>query len=70
VVADFTIEGEPEVGGVVGESAIQKTGIHDPAVLECIQETMYALEIDPPAGGGVVHVTYPFKFAASDDGQP
>ena len=70
VVVDFTIEGEPEVGGLVGESSIQKTSIHDPAVLECIQETMYALEIDPPSGGGVVHVNYPFKFAASDDGQP
>ncbi|HEY8143598.1 MAG TPA: sigma-70 family RNA polymerase sigma factor [Kofleriaceae bacterium] len=66
VVVDFTIEGEPEVGGVVGESSIGKTSMDDPAVLECIQETMYALEIDPPAGGGLVHVKYPFEFAASD----
>ena len=70
VVVDFTIEGEPEVGGVVGESTIQKSSLDDPAVLECIQETMYALEIDPPTGGGVVQVSYPFKFAASDDGEP
>jgi len=67
VVVDFTIEGDEENGGVVGDSAIKKTSLDDPAVVECIQETMYALEIDPPAGGGVVHVTYPFKFAPSDD---
>ena len=67
VVVGFTIEGEPEVGGVVGESAIGKTTLDDPAVLECIQETMYALEIEPPASGGIVHVTYPFEFAPGPD---
>jgi len=64
VVVDFTIEGEPDVGGVVGESAIdaKESDLADPAVRECIQETIYALEIDPPASGGVVRVHYPFEF--------
>ena len=65
VVVDFTIEGEPDVGGVVGESKIDPTqsDLADPAVLECVQETMYALKIDPPPNGGVVRVHYPFLFA-------
>ena len=34
-----------------------------PAVRECIQQTMYSLEISAPSGGGQVQVVYPFKFA-------
>jgi hypothetical protein len=65
VVVDFTIEGEPGVGGVIGHSAIDPAGttLSDAAARECIQETMYALEIDPPADGGVVTVRYPFEFS-------
>ncbi|CAN5895669.1 hypothetical protein BH11MYX3_BH11MYX3_16580 [soil metagenome] len=65
VVVDFTIEGEPGVGGVIGNSTVvpERSTIADPAVRECIQETMYAIQIDPPAGGGMVRVTYPFAFA-------
>ncbi|HEY1551631.1 MAG TPA: sigma-70 family RNA polymerase sigma factor [Kofleriaceae bacterium] len=67
VAVDFTIEGEPGVGAVIGDSKIDpdpaQTTLGDPDVRECIQETMYALEIDPPAHGGVVHVHYPFAFS-------
>jgi len=64
VAVTFTIEGEPEVGGVIGSSQIEEkeTTMADPAFLECVQETMYAVEIDPPSDGGVVTVTYPFEF--------
>lgn len=64
VVVDFTIEGEPGVGGVIGKSAIdpQQTTLRDPQVTECVEQTMYALQIDPPADGGVVHVTNAFAF--------
>jgi hypothetical protein len=70
VVVDFTIEGEPGVGAVNGHSAIDDatSSLSDVATRECIQETMYALEIDPPADGGVVTVHYPFAF--SSDGPP
>lgn len=66
VVVDFTIEGEPGVGGVIGRSAIDPAGttLPDAAARECIQETMYALEIDPPADGSVVTVRYPFAFSS------
>lgn len=65
VVVDFTIEGEPGVGGLVGESTIddKESTLTDPEVRECIQATMYALQIDPPANGGIVKVHYPFAFS-------
>jgi RNA polymerase sigma factor (sigma-70 family) len=66
IAVTFTIEGEPEIGGVIGSSQIDQaqTTVADPPMLECVQETMYAIEIDPPPGGGVVTVTYPFEFRA------
>ena len=69
IVVDFPIEGEPGVGGVVGESAIdaQASTLTDPEVRECVQETMFGIEIEPPAGGGVVSVRYPFEFRAAAD---
>lgn len=65
IVVKFTIEGEPGVGGLVTQSAIdpEQSEIQDPDFAECVQETMFALEIDPPRNGGTVDVTYPFKFA-------
>jgi len=68
VMVEFTIEGEPGVGGVVGESKIdeKESTLTDPQVRECIQQTMYALEIDPPVNGGKVLVRYPFTFAQNE----
>ena len=64
VAVDFTIEGEPGVGAVVGESVVdnERSTITDPEVRECIQETMHALSLDPPSTGGTVQVRYPFTF--------
>jgi hypothetical protein len=64
LVVHFTIEGDPDTGGVVTDSSIDpdQSEIHDPGLAECVQETMFALEIDPPANGGTVQVTYPFTF--------
>ena len=64
LVVNFTIEGEPGIGGLVTESTIdaEDSEIKDPAMGQCVQETMFALEIDPPSSGGVVKVTYPFRF--------
>jgi RNA polymerase sigma factor (sigma-70 family) len=65
VMLSFTIEGEPGVGGVVGDSKIDdaETTLVDPDVRECIQETMYALEIDPPSNGGSLSVRNQFAFS-------
>jgi RNA polymerase sigma factor (sigma-70 family) len=64
LVVHVTIEGEPGIGGVVTESAIdsEQSEIHDAGLAECVEETMFALEIDPPVNGGTVQVTYPFTF--------
>ena len=66
VTVEFTIEGEPGVGGVIGRSAVDPaaTTLADAGARECMQETLYALEIDPPADGGVVTVRYPFAFSS------
>jgi len=50
---EFTIEGERDTGGVIGESKIDPTEstLTDQAVRECIQETMYGLQMDPPPEG-------------------
>jgi hypothetical protein len=65
VVVKFTVEGEPEVGGVITENSIDTTAsdLPDEAVRECIADAMYGLEIEPPAKGGVVHIEFPFTFA-------
>jgi len=67
VVLDFTLEGEPEVGGVVGNSTIiaEESTLGDPTVRECIQQTMYALELDAPASGEL-RVRNEFAFAPGD----
>jgi RNA polymerase sigma factor (sigma-70 family) len=66
IEVQFTIEGDPDIGGLVTESAIDPTSeIKDPAFRECVQETMFAIEIDPPRDGGKVGVTYPFEFRST-----
>jgi RNA polymerase sigma factor (sigma-70 family) len=68
VMVDFKIEGEPDVGAVISSSKIvpEKSSIQDPVVLECIQETMYALQLDPPAEGDSVRVVYRFAFSPGE----
>jgi hypothetical protein len=65
IVVDFTIEGTPETGGLVTEAAIDDdaTDIDDVEFRECIRQTMFSLEIDPPTHGGSVKVSYPFMFS-------
>lgn len=66
LVVHFTIEGEPGVGGLVTEAEIdgERSDIQDPMMRECVRQTMFDLEIDPPTDGGTVSVTYPFTFRA------
>lgn len=69
LVVEFTIEGEPGVGAVVGESSIDPVAstLTDREFGECIQETMFTIELEPPVGGGVVKVRYPFEFRVAGD---
>lgn len=67
LTVSFTIVAEPDIGGLVADSAIAAEGstITDSAMRECVQETMYGARFPPPQGGGEVHVTYPFTFSAA-----
>jgi RNA polymerase sigma factor (sigma-70 family) len=68
ITMKFTIEGEPETGGLVTESDVDPDSeITDPEFQECMRETMFGLEIDPPANGGKVDVVYPFSFLPAAD---
>ncbi len=63
VIVNFTIEGDPTTGGLIGDVEIDPASdLKDPEFQECFRQTMLALEIDPPEDGGVVNVRYPFTF--------
>lgn len=68
LVVDFTIVGEPDVGALVSESAINdsQSTIADADMRDCVKETMYSASFPAPPAGGEMHVTYPFLFAPSD----
>ena len=67
ITVRFTIVGEPEVGGLVGESEIDDVAstIKDPEFRQCVQESMFAANFKAPANGGTVEVRYPFEFNTS-----
>jgi len=52
----FKISGEPEVGGLVEDVQLMDdySTIESPAMRECVTESMYALELDPPPEGVTV----------------
>lgn len=63
LVVEFTIAGEPDVGGIVEESRIAEAStLRHPTLDECVRETMYTAELEAPEGGGRVTVRYPFTF--------
>lgn len=68
LVTEFVISGEPEIGGLVEESTIADEGstISHPGMRECIRETLYSIEFEPPPDGGKVLVRYPFEFRPDD----
>lgn len=68
LVVDFTIVGEPDLGALVSESAINDAGstLTDADLRECVRETMYAARFPAPTSGGEVHVSYPFAFSPTE----
>jgi hypothetical protein len=69
LIVEFTIVGEPGIGGLVTTSTIADEGstISDPGMRECVQETLYGARFPAPAGGGEVKVHYPFAFSTAPD---
>lgn len=63
LVADFTIVGAEDIGGIVEDATISEDSTLDSAfVRECMRESLMAVSFDPPADGGRVEVSYPFLF--------
>jgi hypothetical protein len=62
----FKIEGEIGVGGLVTEASLHPSLEKYAGLEECVRETLYSLEIDPPEQGGDVDVVYPFDFEESE----
>ncbi len=69
VVIRSTIIGEEEIGGLVESSEVllDQSEISAPAFLECVQESIYALELPAPEGGGTVTLTYPMLFSQDEE---
>jgi hypothetical protein len=65
IVAEFTIVGSEEVGGVVEEAVINadESTLDSEFVRECMRESLLAVTFEPPPDGGQVKVTYPFTFS-------
>jgi RNA polymerase sigma-70 factor (ECF subfamily) len=66
---EFTIEGDPDVGGVVSTSKVddEQSTLKLPELRECFEQTIYAARFPAPADHGVVLVSYPFKLLAAAD---
>jgi hypothetical protein len=63
----FEVVADEEQGGLVADSQIMPDEARptpNALLAECLQETMYALKLQAPKGGGKVVVTYPFIFNA------
>ena len=60
----FVIVGDEEYGGLIEESKILEgsTLANSAGLAECVRETMYAIKLKAPKGGGRVVVNYPFIF--------
>lgn len=75
LVVHFNIVAEPQIGGLVESAEVEREGPlgQEPALVECVQESMYALKLKAPRGGGQVKVSYPLIFRPDgppDDGAP
>ena len=63
LVVEFSIIGDPELGGLVETSEIVAGDLVDDQTLaECMRETIYALQFKAPEDGGRLVVRYPFRF--------
>jgi len=64
LVVKFSIIGDPHWGGLIEKSEVVGGNLDkDEFLSECVRETMYALKLKPPKGGGRVIVNYPFRFS-------
>jgi len=58
VVIKFTIAAD----GTVSAAEVKSTTLNNATVEQCIVNRFLRFQFDPPAGGGIVIVSYPFVF--------
>ena len=51
--------------GSVARATVRETTMNDATVESCVLKVMRSLKFPKPKGGGIVVVTYPFRFAAT-----
>ena len=61
----FTIE-EEEGSGWVKEVSVPDADFDDVPMEDCVMDVVESVAFDPPEGGGVVIVSYPFVFSQSE----
>ena len=61
IMVKFTIKGQDEVGRVIKVS-IKDADFDDAPLEDCIMDVVESIDFDPPQGGGIVIVSYPFLF--------
>ena len=69
IVVEMTLTGEEEIGGILESSEVleDQSDVTAPEFVECVRESMYAIELDAPEGGGTVTIRYPLKFANTNE---
>lgn len=67
VKVSFTLEGNDEGKGVVTKGEIADSDMNSPFFEACVLKEIANAEFKAPGGGGVVNVTYPFRFANNVD---
>ena len=63
LMVKFTIKGQEAVGRVINVS-IKDSDVDDVPMEECLMDVVESIDFDPPKGGGLVIVSYPFVFAS------
>lgn len=69
IVMRFAILGDPDVGGVVDEAAVDplESDFDNAFLRECMTQSLMAVHFDAPPEGGRMEVTYPFVFEPGED---
>lgn len=66
----FTLEGNDEGKGVVTKGEIAESDMNSPFFEACVLKEIAGAAFTAPGGGGVVNVSYPFRFENIDDAGP
>ncbi len=66
VTLSFTVKGQG-LTGYLDEGEVASSSIRDPWLQQCFLEAISEAKFPPPRGGGVVRITYPFRYVPNAD---